>query len=211
MSVADLADLRSGEPPGPLGPTTIEVLPMLSALNDAVLLASLAMLSVSLWTARVALTAQRRRLAATAMAAVEATVFVVVFSRLLTGLDHPAGIAGYAVGVAAGTALALKVDEAVNPQLVRIDIVEPDGSLRLRDRLHANGWPTTTSFADGVNGPVTVISVTTNAARLPVLTDSVVEVGSAAFWTITPIQAARPCPVPAGFLQPADLRRRSRR
>jgi uncharacterized protein YebE (UPF0316 family) len=183
---------------------------MLSSLSQSIALAGLAMLSVSLWTARVALTAQRRRLAATAMAAIEATVFALVFSRLLTGLDSTYGIAGYAVGVAAGTALALKMDEAINPQLVKVDIVDPLGSHWLRDQLHARGWPTTTSQADGLSGPVTVISVTTEATGLQSLIASIAESGAKVFWTITPIQRARPTPVPAGFVQPADIERRRR-
>ncbi|MEM8926432.1 MAG: DUF5698 domain-containing protein [Actinomycetota bacterium] len=184
---------------------------MLSSFNQSIALAGLAMLSVSLWTARVALTAQRRRLAATAIAAIEATVFAVVFSRLLTGLDNPYGIAGYAIGVAAGTALALKMDEALNPQLVKVDIVDPLGSHRLLDQLHARGWPTTTSPADGLTGPVTVISVTTDATRLQPLTDAIAANGAEAFWTITPIQRARPTSLPIGFVQTADVHRRRRR
>jgi uncharacterized protein YebE (UPF0316 family) len=183
---------------------------MLSSLSQSIALAGLAMLSVSLWTARVALTAQRRRLAATAMAAVEATIFALVFSRLLTGLDNPYGIAGYAIGVAAGTALALKMDETINPQLVKVDIVDPLRSYRLRDQLHARGWPITTSPADGLTGPATMISVTIHATDLQSLTDSIAESGAEAFWTITPIQQARPTSVPTGFVQTADKHHRRR-
>lgn len=184
---------------------------MLSSLSHTIMLAGLAMLSVGLWTARVALTARRRRLAATALAAVEATVFAVVFSRLLTGLDDPFSIGGYALGVAAGTAIALKMDDVFNPQLVKVDIVDPVGLLLVRDRLHAAGWPTTTSHADGLRGPVGVISVTTDAAELPALTGAVGEASEDAFWTVTAVQAAHPTSVPVGFTQPAASGRRRRR
>lgn len=180
---------------------------MLTTLIDTITLAGLAMLSVSLWTARVALTAQRRRVAATAMAAVEATVFAVAFSRLLTGIDNPVGIGAYAVGVAAGTAIALMADDALNPRLVKVDVVDPDGPDPLRDQLHGRGWPTTTSTGHGLSGPVTVISVTTDTARMPALIADLTDSGTEAFWTVTPVQEARTIPVPGGFSQTAARRR----
>jgi uncharacterized protein YebE (UPF0316 family) len=176
-------------------------------LIDTIVLAGLAMFSVSLWTARVALTAQRRRLAATAMAAVEATVFAVAFSRLLTGLDNPLGLVAYGAGVAAGTAAALVLDDVLNPQLVKVDIVDPSGSDRLVDQLRCDGWPTTVAAGHGLSGLVTVISVTTDQSRLAELMAAVDRHGPDVFLTVTAAQKARPTPVPVGFTQPAATRR----
>ena len=86
-----------------------------NAILDAAVLSGLALISVSLWTARVAFTARRRRAAAATIAAVEATVFVAAFSQLLSELDSLLSIVAYAVGVAGGTALAMIVDDALHP------------------------------------------------------------------------------------------------
>ena len=161
---------------------------------DLLTLAGLAMLSVALWTIRVALTAQRRTVAATAMAAVEATVFAVAFSRLLTGIDNPLGIGAYAVGVAAGTSLALKADAVINPEVVRVDIVDPSGHNRLANELHQRGWSTTTTIGEQMGVPVKVLSITVSADRVPALTrlvsetDARLEVG----WTISPVHGSGP-------------------
>ena len=73
-------------------------------------LAALAALSVSLWTVRVAFTADRRMVAAAIVAAVEATLFAVAFSTLLGRIDSPVSLVAYAGGVAGGTAVALGIE-----------------------------------------------------------------------------------------------------
>lgn len=180
----------------------------LSTVMDALAMAGLALLSVGLWTARVALTSRGRRLGAATMAAVEATVFVVAFSRLLTGLDSPLLIASYAAGVAAGTVAALTVDDLLDPRMVRVDIVDPTGPARMLSALRTGRWPTTVSTGEGLTGPVAIISVTTAADELQSLTDAVADADTGAFWTVSPVSAARPVPVPAGYTQTASPRRR---
>ena len=57
-------------------------------------------ISVALWTIRVALTGRGRRLAASATAGIEAVVFVLVFVSVLSSLNSPVEVGGYAVGPA---------------------------------------------------------------------------------------------------------------
>lgn len=190
---------------------------MLTTFLDLLSLAGLAMLSVALWTIRVALTAQRRKKAATGMAAFEATVFAIAFARLLTGIDNPLGIGAYAIGVATGTSLALLLDDVLNPEIVRVDIVDPSGQhsgpYSVSDTLRRNGWPTTTTTGEGLSGPVNVISITTGADRVPALTTLVSETdaGSDVFWTVSPVRESRAVDLPAGFSQAAAVDRRRRR
>jgi hypothetical protein len=77
--------------------------------------AALAMLSVGLWTVRVALTARGSRVMGSSVAAAEATVFAAAFSRLLGDLDSPARIAAYGLGVAGGTLAGLWIDSRLRP------------------------------------------------------------------------------------------------
>lgn len=87
----------------------------MDTVMDLVGTAALAMLSVGLWTVRVALTARGSRVMGSSVAAVEATVFAAAFSRLLGDLDSPARIAAYGIGVAAGTLAGLWIDGWVRP------------------------------------------------------------------------------------------------
>jgi hypothetical protein len=155
-----------------------------SPLLDSLATAGLALLSVSLWTGRVALTAKGRKTAGALMAALEATVFVVAFSRLLTGLDSPIRIIAYAAGVAGGTLLALTVDSAVNPQVVKVDIVDGNGPDRVLTTLHREGWPTTVLRGEGLAAPVDMAAPD-------------------AFWTVTSVRQVGAGAVPPGFTQVA--------
>jgi len=82
-----------------------------NAVTDAIVVGLLASISVSLWTLRVAVAAAGRRLAAAAIAAVEAVLFAAAFSALITALDDPLRIGAYAVGVAVGTLVGITADD----------------------------------------------------------------------------------------------------
>jgi hypothetical protein len=76
----------------------------------------LAMASVSLWTLRVALTARNHKAMAAAAASVEATVFVLAFSRILSSLDSVVQVAAYATGVGCGTLVGLNINDRLGPR-----------------------------------------------------------------------------------------------
>lgn len=178
-----------------------------STLLDPVATAGLALLSVSLWTGRVALTAKGRKAASALVAAVEATIFVVAFSRLLTGLDSPIRIVAYAAGVAGGTLLAMAIDSAINPQVVKLDIVDGTDPDRVVAALHHEGWPTTVLRGEGLASPIEMVSVTTTEARLFALLRTVELVAPDAFWTVTSVRQVHVAEVPCGFTQVAEPRR----
>lgn len=165
----------------------------------------LAMISVGLWTVRVAITARGSRLLGAAAAAVEATVFAVAFSRLLSGLDSPPQIAAYGTGVAVGTVLGLELDTIINPRAVRVDVTDPD--LVLEPALEGAGWPRTVSMGHGVTGPVAIISITVGEKRLGEVVDLITATAPTAFWTVTPVRRTHVVGLPPGYIQVASVRR----
>ncbi len=171
-----------------------------ATLLAALMTSGLGLLSVSLWTARVAVTARGHRCPAAVMAALEAIVFVLVFSRLLRGIDTPSQIVAYAVGVATGTVLALSIDAAFTPRLVRVDVVSAGDADRLVAALHRQGWPTTVTSGVGLSGGVATVSITAEDARLQALQATIVAADPHVFWTVSPVRAARPFALPPGFV-----------
>jgi uncharacterized protein YebE (UPF0316 family) len=163
--------------------------------------AVLAMLSVGLWTVRVAVTARGNLALGALVAAVEATTFAVAFSRLLAGLDSPTSIAAYAFGVGLGTVLGLKVDARVNPQSMRVDVTDPDMSVERA--LDAAGWPNTATVGKGVHGSVSIVSVTVEDGRLHELIAMIQSASPNAFWTVSPVRRTSRTIHPPGYLQVA--------
>lgn len=86
----------------------------MNAFVEAAGLAALATVNVGLWTLRVALAAAGRRAVASLTAGTEALLFAVTFGTVVTGLDNPVRVGGYAVGVAAGTLVGIVVHERLS-------------------------------------------------------------------------------------------------
>jgi len=120
----------------------------------------LALLSVSMWTFRVAITARGLKLASAAMAAVEAVIYVLSFSQLLADLSSPGRLMGYAAGVAVGTAVGLVLDDKTTRGHTELHLIARGDRADLVDRFRARGWPATSSTALGPDGPVTMMWLT---------------------------------------------------
>ena len=75
---------------------------MWSTVVQPVLIAGMVVLEVAVWQVRVALATRGRKRVAAALGAVNAVLSVVALGQVVTNLDRPANVAGYAVGVALG-------------------------------------------------------------------------------------------------------------
>jgi uncharacterized protein YebE (UPF0316 family) len=165
-------------------------------------MALLAMVSVSLWTLRVALAASGRCVAGAAVAAVEAVVFVLAFSNLVANLGSWDRIAGYAIGVALGTIGGLLVNERVSNGVAIVEVVVAGDGADVRDAFRSRGWPATTMPANGVSGPATLLFLVVHARRAGEVVDVVRTTASAALWTVRPATAAHGVP---GMATPVSI------
>ena len=172
----------------------------MSEIGGSGLILLLAVLSVSLWTVRVALAARGRRVAGAAVAAVEATTFVVAFRQLAVDLAAPGRLFAYGVGVAGGTLLGLAIDSRVSRGQSEIRLFV-SGTGRVAQELHARGWPATANGATGPAGPVTVVVVVVEDACLPSVLDDIHDVAPEGFYSVHPLRRVRPAPRPAGLPQ----------
>jgi uncharacterized protein YebE (UPF0316 family) len=94
------------------------------------------------------------------MAAVEAVIYVLSFSQLLTDLGSPGRLMGYAAGVAVGTAVGLVLDDKTTRGHTELHLIARGDRADLVDRFRARGWPATSSTAVGPQGPVTMMWLT---------------------------------------------------
>ena len=180
---------------------------MTEAVLRVIVLAAMGAVSVSVWTLRVALTAEGRKGAAAATAGVEAVVFALVFASVLSSLASPLEVAGYALGVAAGTYLGLLIDGKLSTGQSAVQvIVEGDGG-ELAAALQSCTWPVTRLAGDGLGGTVTMLLVVVDTVRTANLLDDVARLCPGAFWTVERLQRTHPSPLPAGYQQVRTGRR----
>ena len=75
---------------------------MSTQLIQPLVIAGLVVTEVAVWQLRVALATRGRKNSAATLGAVNAILSVVALAQVVTHLERPANVAGYAVGVAAG-------------------------------------------------------------------------------------------------------------
>jgi uncharacterized protein YebE (UPF0316 family) len=173
----------------------------LDMLQSTLAMAGMAVISVSLWTLRVALTARGRKIAGSLTAGAEAVVFLLAFSTVMTDLTAVEKVAGYAVGVAAGTLLGVIIDQRLSAGQSEIRVVSPGSDLGIVRQLHALGWPATWMQANGPRGEVTIAFVAVDDTRLSKVLRDLDRHAPEAFWTVERLQTARPVPLPEGCIQ----------
>jgi uncharacterized protein YebE (UPF0316 family) len=149
---------------------------------------ALALLSVGMWTLRVAVAARGLKLAGAAIAATEAVVFALTFSRLVTDLGSPGRLLGYAAGVAAGTAVGLAINDRTARGHSELHLVAAGDRGDLVACLRARGWPATTAIADGPDGVVTAMWLTVPDRDLRDVSALITDWAPGAFWTVRRLQ-----------------------
>jgi uncharacterized protein YebE (UPF0316 family) len=164
----------------------------------------LALLSVSLWTFRVSITARGLKLASAAMAAVEAVVYLQAFSRLMTDLGSPGRVLGYAAGVAVGTAVGLVLDDRTARGHTELHLIALGDRTDLIDQFRERGWPATSSTAIGPEGPVTMMWLTVADTSVRQLTEQVRRIAPDAFWTMRRLRDATGLTPTTADSSPAD-------
>lgn len=184
-------------------------------LLDFLQMAGLAVVSVSLWTLRVALTARGRRFAGSVTAGLEALVFIVAFSRAAADLGAIERLLGYALGVALGTLLGVYLDERLSAGQSEVRVVREGRDLALVNELQADGWPVTWIYGQGPRGDVTVAFVAVDDKLLAPFLRILRTTSPDAFWTVERLKSARAGKSHPGWRQVGEIRRfrlsRSRR
>jgi uncharacterized protein YebE (UPF0316 family) len=164
-------------------------------------IAGLAVLSVGLWTLRVALTARGRKVAGSITAGVEALVFLLAFSSILADMHAIERIVAYAVGVAVGTLLGVFLDDRLSAGQSEVRIVTQGHDLTLVRDLHGLGWPVTWTRGQGPLGEVTVAFVAVDDARLPSFLKELRARAPEEFWTVERLRSARAARKHDGWVQ----------
>jgi uncharacterized protein YebE (UPF0316 family) len=138
---------------------------METAVVQPVLIAVLVVLEVAVWQVRVALATRGRKRVAAVLGAVNAVISVVALGQVVTHLDRPANIAGYAVGVAVGVYVGVVADGRFAGDPVEYRVVLPGDGSEPAGELRARGWPVTMQPAHGLTGAASVLFVVVDASR----------------------------------------------
>ena len=130
-----------------------------------VIIAVLVVVEVAVWQVRVAMAARGRKRTAAALGAVNAVLTVVAIGQVVTNLDRPANIAGYAFGVAAGVYLGVLVDGRFAGDPVEYRVLVPGEGAGTTRALLDGGWDVMVLRSCGPDGTASLLSIVVNPGR----------------------------------------------
>jgi uncharacterized protein YebE (UPF0316 family) len=146
---------------------------------------------MSLDTIRVLFVVRGRRRLAWMLGFLQSLIFVVAISTVLTNLESPLSILGYAAGFATGNVVGMYVEERLAIGHIKLTIISPARGSAVAEILRQNGFAVTELSGRGLNGTVTLLHVDVIRRRLDEVDTLVLEADQEAFITAEEVRPIR--------------------
>src|SRR4030042_1112713 len=131
---------------------------MQTLLPSALLIFTLRLVDISLYTLRIAMVMRGRKAQAWIFAFFQSMLFVIAIRAVLSDLDNLWNVAGYAAGFATGNVLGMIIESRIAIGYIHLRIISPHRGAALLDGLRAAGYAATAVAGRGQDGMVTMIN-----------------------------------------------------
>lgn len=163
----------------------------LSAWLSAGLIFALRVTDMSLDTLRVLFVMRGRKSIAWVLGFFQAAVFVLAITSVLSNLDNPLNILGYAAGFATGNVVGMTIEERLAIGHTHMRIISSRRGTAIAERLRDEGYAVTEIPARGKDGMVSMLNVSVLRKNIDKIRATVNEVDSEAFITSEEIRPVR--------------------
>jgi uncharacterized protein YebE (UPF0316 family) len=163
----------------------------LSALSGAGLIFLLRVSDMTLDTLRVLVVMRGRKGAAWVLGFFQSLIFVIAITSVLSNLDNPLNILGYAAGFATGNVVGMLIEERLAIGHIQLSIISPGHGAAVAERLRAEGYAITEISARGKDGVVTLLSCSVLRKKVDEVQKLVNEVDDSAFITAEDVRPVR--------------------
>ncbi|MFO7586142.1 MAG: DUF5698 domain-containing protein [Anaerolineales bacterium] len=133
-----------------------------AAWLTALIIFSLRGIDVGLDTLRLLFVVRGRKAVAWVLGFFQAMVFVVAITSVLSNLDNPLNIIGYAAGFATGNVVGMIIEEKLAVGHIHLEVVSSGFGGALSQCLREAGFGVTEIPARGKDGMVSILSVSVN-------------------------------------------------
>jgi len=155
------------------------------------LIFSLRVIELSLDTIRVLMVMRGRKGPAWLLGFTQATIYVFAISYVLSGLDNPINMLGYAAGFATGTVVGMFIEERLAIGHIQMSIVSPRRGSAIAEKMRAEGFAVTEIPAKGKDGMVTMLSCSVLRRNVDKVRQIVNQADSTAFITAEEVRPVR--------------------
>lgn len=163
----------------------------LQALLSAALIFALRVSDMSLDTLRVLFVMRGRKGIAWVLGFFQSAIFVVAITSVLSHLDNPLNVIGYAAGFATGNVVGMTIEERLAIGHTDLRIISSRRGAAIADRLRAEGYAVTEISARGKDGMVTMLTVSVLRKKIDLVRSMVNDVDPEAFITAEDIRPVR--------------------
>jgi uncharacterized protein YebE (UPF0316 family) len=163
----------------------------LSAWTAAGMIFALRVLDMSLDTLRVLVVMRGRKAIAWVLGFFQSAIFVVAITSVLSNLDNPLNVLGYAAGFATGNVIGMLIEEKLAIGHVQLSIVSPGRGAAVAERLRAEGYAITEIPARGKDGMVTLLNASVLRKNVDKVHALVNQVDEMAFITSEDVRPVR--------------------
>ena len=157
----------------------------------AALIFGLRVLDMTLDTLRVLFVMRGRRKIAWALGFFQSAIFVTAISTVLSNLDNPLNIVGYAAGFATGNVLGMVIEERLAVGHTSVNIISSRLGSAIAEHLRKNGYAVTEIPARGKDGMVTILNVLVLRKNVDKARQLVNEIDEEAFITSEDVRPVR--------------------
>lgn len=161
------------------------------SLLGALLIFFLRVGDMSLDTVRVLFVVRGRKKLAWVLGFFQALIFVIAISSVLSHLDNPLNVIGYAGGFATGNVVGMLIEERLAIGHLQVSIVSSMRGAAVASALRDNGFAVTEIPARGKNGMVTMLSSSVLRKDLDQIETVVLEADPDAFITVEDVRPLR--------------------
>lgn len=163
----------------------------LSAWLSAGLIFFLRVSDMTLDTLRVLVMMRGKKSVAWMLGLFQSLIFVLAISSVLSNLDNPLNILGYASGFATGVVVGMIIEERLALGHVQISIVSSRRGAAIAERLRDEGFAITEIPARGKDGVVSLLNCSVLRRNVKRVQEVVNEVDDSAFITAEDVRPVR--------------------
>jgi len=121
----------------------------------------------------------------------QSAIFVIAITSVLSNLDNPLNILGYAAGFATGNVIGMWVEEKLAIGHTHVNIVSPGHGSAIAERLREAGFGVTEIPARGKEGMVTLLQCSVLRKNVDLVRKAVNEIDPDAFITAEDVRPVR--------------------
>ena len=146
---------------------------------------------MSLDTIRLLYVVRGRKRLAWILGFFQSLIFVVAISSVLTHLDNPLNVLGYAAGFATGNVIGMIIEERLAIGYVLVTVISPLRGAAIAEKLRASGCAVTEIAARGRDGMVSMLNCSVRRKETDDVETVILEADPQAFITADDVRPLR--------------------